>query len=217
MQYSISFILYLYLQLVYFSSKKQFIYSNQFNLSKYRSEPALYAFWHNRLAMMPFARPKTIKVNVLSSDHRDGRTVAQVMRIFGFNTIFGSSNKNSFFALKSIIKCVKLGQSVAITPDGPKGPKNKINGNIVAISGLCNKYIIPMSYSCKRAFVFNSWDQFILPTPFNSLVIIYGDPIKADRDSSEAQLAQLNSELEQGLNEITKRADRVVDTAAKLS
>ena len=209
-QYIISFILYLYLLLVYHSSKKQIIYEEGFDVNKYQSEPGLYVFWHNRLALMPFARPAQIKVNVLSSDHRDGRIVAQVMRVFGFNTIFGSSNKHSFYALKAVLRHVALGQSVAITPDGPKGPKNQINGNVIAISGLCQRYIIPMTYSCIRAITFNSWDRFILPLPFNKLIIIYGKPIKAEKKLRSEEAQELNNQLASCLNSITNKADSLV-------
>ena len=158
---------------------------------------------------MPYARPAKLRVNVLSSDHRDGRTVAQVMRIFGFNTIFGSSNKNSFYALKTLLKRASLGESIAITPDGPKGPKNQINGNVIAISGLSGKYIYPMSYSCARAIVFNSWDRFILPTPFNHLVLIYGAPILAPKKPTTEQTTELNEQLRSNLDLITNKADIV--------
>lgn len=208
-QYSISFILYLYLQLVYYTSTRQVISDPDFDPEKYATESGIYVFWHNRLALMPFARPSKLKVNVLSSDHRDGRTVAQVMRIFGFNTIFGSSNKNSFYALKALLKRASLGESIAITPDGPKGPKNQINGNVIAISGLSGKYIYPMSYSCARAIIFNSWDRFILPTPFNRLVITYGTPILAPKKLSSEQSQTLNEQLRINLNAISSRADAI--------
>lgn len=177
---------------------------------RYQNNPGIYCFWHNRLALMPFMRPRKLQVNVLSSDHRDGRTVAQVMRIFNFKTIFGSSNKNSFFALKSILLCLKSGQSIAITPDGPKGPVHQINGNIIPVAALSGAGIIPMSYACKRAKIFNSWDKFVLPLPFNRLILIYGKPIMVNHKPDEQTLTQLNLLLQQELNSITQEAENLL-------
>lgn len=209
-QYSISFLLYLYLQLVYLTSKKRVIFSDSLSKKCYNNENAIYAFWHNRLAFMPFARPKNIKVNVLTSEHRDGRIIALVMRVFSFGIIAGSTTRGGFSALKAILACVKSGESVAITPDGPKGPRNKINSNIVAISGMSGKVIIPMTYSCKRAYVFNSWDRFILPGLFNDIVIIYGKPIKVDNGEYKEKSEEMNNQLEIALNTITSEADKLV-------
>ncbi len=208
-QYSISFILYLYLQLVYHTSTKKIIFEENFEQKKFLNDSAIYVFWHNRLALMPFTRPPKLKINVLISTHRDGRVIAQVMKRFNFNIITGSSNKNSYSALKTIIKHINLGESIAITPDGPKGPKNQINSNVIAISSLCKKYIVPVTYSCARGIIFNSWDRFILPTPFNKIVIAYGTPIKTERNLNDTQITELNNLLASNLNLITNKADRI--------
>jgi len=208
-QYVISFLIYLYLQLVYYTSKKQIIYEKGFDYKKFTTNPAIYAFWHNRLAMMPFARPKKVKVNVLISDHRDGKIIAKTMKIFNFNIISGSSTRNSYNAIKNIIKFSKLNQTIVITPDGPKGPKNQINSNIVAISSLCQKYIIPVTYSCSKAFILKSWDRLIIPKLFNKLIIIYGSPLKPEKKLNEQQIEKLNNQLATKLNYITNKSDSI--------
>jgi lysophospholipid acyltransferase (LPLAT)-like uncharacterized protein len=208
-QYALSFIIYLYLQLVYHTSKKQIIFEKGFDLKRYNTESAIYAFWHNRMAMMPFDKPKKIKINVLISDHRDGRIIAQTMKVFGFDIISGSSTKNSYSAIKNILKQSNLGQTVAITPDGPKGPKKQINSNIIAISGLCQKYIIPMTYSCSKAFILRSWDRLIIPKLFNKIVIVLGTPIKPEKKLSDEQIKKLNNQLVSSLNYINDKADSI--------
>ncbi len=204
-----SYVIYVYLHIVYFTSKKQIIFSEDFNYKKFCTNPEIYVFWHNRLALMPFARAPKFKVNVLISNHRDGMIIAKVMAIFGFNIITGSSTKNSYKALKSIITLANAKESVYLTPDGPKGPRYQINGNVIAVSSLCQKYIIPMSYSCTRSIIFNSWDKFIFPLPFNKIVISYGTPIKAPRKLNAEQITKLNNQLTLNLNLITKQVDQI--------
>ena len=187
------------------------VFEEGFDPKKFATNPAIYAFWHNRMAMIPFAVYKKIKINVLISDHRDGKIIAQTMKIFAFNIISGSSTRNGYNALKNILKCSKLNQTVAITPDGPKGPKNQINSNIIAISGLCQRYIIPMTYSCSKAFILRSWDRLIIPKPFNKIVIVLGTPIKPERKLNDDQIKKLNNQLASSLNYISNKADSITN------
>jgi lysophospholipid acyltransferase (LPLAT)-like uncharacterized protein len=208
-QYTISFFIYLYLQLVYHTSKKLIIYEEGFDPKKYATDPAIYTFWHNRLAFMPFTNRKKNKISVLISDHRDGKVIAQTMKIFGFNIISGSSTRNSYSAMKNILKCNKLNQTIVITPDGPKGPKNQINSNIIAISSLCQRYIVPATYSCSKEFILNSWDRLIIPKLFNEIVIIYGTPIRPEKKLSDHHTEILKNQLASNLNYISNKADSI--------
>ena len=201
-----SFLIFLYLHIVYYTSKKSFIYSGKFEKNIYDSQSTLIAFWHNRLALIPFIAPKNIEVNILHSGHRDGNIIRNIMHLFGFKTISGSSNKDGAKALRKILKTVKDNEAVAIVPDGPRGPIYKINGAIAKIASKTKTPIIPLSYNCKRKKTFNSWDKFILPLPFNKISFFFGDPINVKHNASENDIKNVESMLKKSLDKISDKA-----------
>ena len=77
--------------------------------------------------MMPLSWNKKKKINVLISAHPDGQLLSNTVKHFKIDTIIGSSSKGSSMALRNIIRSLKSGISIGITPDGPRGPKMKIN------------------------------------------------------------------------------------------
>lgn len=174
----LSALVYIYINIVYFTSKKYVIYPKSFNKNLYQKENAIYAFWHNRLSLMFFMQPKKIRTNVLISEHKDGQLIADTSVLFKTKIIEGSSSNISMSSLKRIIKSLVAGESLAITPDGPRGPVYQINSNIAKIAKRTSKTIIPMSFSCKKKKIMKSWDKFILPLPLNTIYLVYGTPIK---------------------------------------
>ena len=48
----------------------------------------------------------------------------------GFETIRGSSSRGGQEALQSMISCIRSKRSVAVTPDGPRGPRHSVRPGI---------------------------------------------------------------------------------------
>lgn len=198
-----SFIIFLYLHIVYYTSQKSFNYSKKFEKKIYNSKSTLISCWHNRLALVPFIAPTNIKVNILHSGHRDGNIIRNIMHLFNFSTISGSSSKGGANALRQILKTVKNNESVGIVPDGPRGPIYNINGAIAKIASKTETMIIPISYNCRKKKVFNSWDKFILPLPFNKIAFFFGDPINVKQNASEKDIKNAESMLKKSLDKIS--------------
>ncbi|MFQ5330147.1 MAG: lysophospholipid acyltransferase family protein [Thermodesulfobacteriota bacterium] len=164
------------------------------------------AFWHGRLMMMPLIyRGKGI--TVLISQHRDGELVARTMKGLGIDSVRGSSTRGWLGGVKGLLKAAKSGRDLAITPDGPKGPKYIAQPGIVQIARVTGLPIIPMTFSTVKKKTFRSWDAFMLPFPFSRGVFICGDPITVERESSDAELEKKRREVEQALNDLTTQAD----------
>ncbi len=205
-QWIIAMILYTYLIFTFYTSRKYYIYSPRFDKDAFERKNAIYAFWHNRLSMMNFLRPRKIKTFTISSAHKDGRIAVFVSKIFGVQSIAGSTNKMSIQSVKEMLGTLKSGNSISITPDGPKGPKYEINSNITRIAAQTNKSIIPLSFTSSNKMTFNSWDKFILPLPFGNLFFIYGNPIKvADKDFDQDKVSLT---LKNELNRISQIVDQ---------
>jgi lysophospholipid acyltransferase (LPLAT)-like uncharacterized protein len=111
-------------------------------------------FWHGRLLMMPFSK-KWSPVKVLISRHRDGEFIARVMKFFNLGTIRGSFKKMSISSLREIIDNLKAGIDIAITPDGPKGPRYTVKSGIIELARLSGKTIVPVTYGAGKKKLFN--------------------------------------------------------------
>jgi hypothetical protein len=114
----------------------------------------IFCFWHGRLLMMPFANMRG-KGKVLISRHRDGELIARVMKFFRLGSIRGSFRKGTVSSVREIINNLREGYDVAITPDGPKGPRYKVKDGIVELARLTGKSIIPITYSASKKKLFN--------------------------------------------------------------
>lgn len=173
-------------------------------------KPFIFAFWHGRLLMVsPFA-PKKRKVNVVISTHNDGQLITRVMENFGFHMIRGSSRKrDGMGALKEVISALENNEIVVITPDGPRGPRMRIGGNIIKIAQMQNVAIVPVTYSISKCKILRSWDRFMLAKPFSRGTFIYGEPFYVKGGSEEA-IKEASNELENRLNYITRQADELM-------
>ena len=114
----------------------------------------IFCFWHGRLLMMPFANLRG-KGKVLISRHRDGELIARVMTFFRLGSIRGSFRKGTVSSVREIMNNLREGYDVAITPDGPKGPRYKVKDGIVELARLTGKSIIPITYGASKKKLFN--------------------------------------------------------------
>ena len=108
------------------------------------------AFWHGRLLMMPLAWHGLTTFHMLISAHRDGRIIAGAMNYFGIATIAGSTSRGGSSALREILRRLKEGGCVGITPDGPRGPAMTVSIGIVNIARLAGVPIVPLTYATSR-------------------------------------------------------------------
>jgi hypothetical protein len=170
--------------------------------------PAIGAFWHGRLFMMPIVY-KGKKLSFLVSPHRDGQVVGKALKRFGFHAILGSSRRKGFSGFKQMVKA--HGSDVAIVPDGPRGPRHRVQIGVIELARLTGRAIVPLTFSASKRKIFNSWDQFLLPYPFSKGVFIWGEPIEVDQNGDRAHLEEKRILLERRLNELTERADHYFD------
>jgi len=177
---------YLFIRLLYLTCKKRF------HLPKETPKaPFLVAFWHGEILMNPFLYKKMIKdvkMSLMISDHFDGEMIAKSMSYFGFDTIRGSSTRGGIKALKESFKKIDHGECVAITPDGPKGPRYSIADGIVAIAKKKDLQIVTFNYKASSKWQMKSWDKFIVPKPFSTIDFYASAPFKVTNlDKEEAK------------------------------
>ena len=197
-----------YIKFVSFTNSWSFINKKYVENLWKKNEAFILCFWHGRLLMMPLSWNKEKKINVLISAHSDGQLLSKTVKHFNIETITGSSSKGGSEAIRNIIKSLKSGISIGMTPDGPRGPRMKVNSAIIKIASLTGHKIVPLSYSVKKKFFLNSWDKFLVALPFGKGCFIWGKPIKIKKNISTNEDLKLSKRLENNLLKLTKKADR---------
>lgn len=171
----VPFFLQLLVRFIYLTSKKVF-HHPKIN----KDESHLIAFWHGELLMQPFNYQKlkpSGKVSAMISEHKDGEAITKTVEYLGIHSVRGSSSKGGAKALISAIKEIKGGDDIAITPDGPRGPRHSVADGIVAISQKTNAKILILNCRCTKYWQFSSWDKFVVPKPFGTLEFFISEPL----------------------------------------
>jgi len=171
-----------------------------------KGKPFIIAFWHGRLLMIPNAyRGK--RAAALISLHQDGELISRTMEYFGFRSIRGSTTRGGFSAMREMLKASEEGYVIGITPDGPKGPRYRVQTGIIELAKRTGMAIIPVTFNASRKKIFRSWDRFLLPYPFSQGIFIWGEPLHVPRQMDDNVFEKKRLLLERRLREITDRAD----------
>ena len=173
-----------------------------------QGRPFILAFWHGRLLMMPMAWQRLAPMHMLISNHRDGRIIADAVRYFDIDWLAGSSSEGGLVALRQMVKHLRAGDCVGITPDGPRGPAMRASLGIVATAKLAQVPVVPITYATRRRRVLGTWDRFHLPIPPTAGVFLWGEPIGVPADADEAMLEHHRLLVETRMNALTAEADR---------
>ena len=122
-------------------------YENIDSPKKYwqNKKPFILAFWHGQLMTFSYTWKINKKLNILASSHSDGRFGASIARYFKLNNIPISSDSNNL-SLRPIFKILNSNNYIAITPDGPRGPKEKVSEGIIKIAKISRVPIIPVGF-----------------------------------------------------------------------
>ncbi len=161
-------------------------------------EKVIYAFWHrNIIPLMYLHRGEDIVILVSSS--KDGELITGPAKLFGYKAARGSSSRKGSSATRKLIKLAKE-NSIGITPDGPKGPPEKVKDGATFLSYFTKLPIIPVAVDINREKVFKSWDRFRLPHFFSKINITYGDPININ---SKEEIEEKKEFLQNTLDELT--------------
>ncbi|MCQ2965473.1 MAG: DUF374 domain-containing protein [Alphaproteobacteria bacterium] len=182
------------------------------------------SFWHGRFIGAPFSYLKQnskFKPYVLISKHRDGRAIASAMRWFKTKTIDGSRAKKDSHSLKrkqggvgAAVAIVHLMKNenvlMAMTPDSRK-PGYTMTKGLISLASETGNPIVLMSFSAKRGAFLKTWDKFLFPYPFNSIVVKHSTPIYIPLHLTPEQQEEWRKKLEKELLDLTTECDKAVN------
>jgi lysophospholipid acyltransferase (LPLAT)-like uncharacterized protein len=174
-------------------------------------QPTLFGIWHNRLSLCLMLYDQFIRdhypgrrLAAMVSASRDGGVLARVLELFQVQPVRGSSSRRGRQALLEMVSWAEKGYDLALTPDGPRGPRYQVQEGIVALAQLTGRPIIPACYHLNWKIRIKSWDGFQIPLPFACCNIRLGPPLHIPRETTDQEREQLRLELEKRLRAITQ-------------
>ena len=179
----------------------------------HRKDPkqAIYCIWHNRLALCVkiyflFSRRFHSAPGLagLVSASRDGALLSAIFHRFGVEPVRGSSSRRGAQALLELSSWAQRGYDLAITPDGPRGPRYIVADGAITLAQITGLPLVPGSYHLNWKIAVNSWDKFQIPLPFARCEISIGEIIQVPRALSDEQREALRQKLETELRAITR-------------
>jgi len=204
-QYILAFISVLYIAFVRITSKIININHNIPNEFWRQKKPFILAFWHSQLMMISFTWTNKTKINIIASKHSDGRFGAIIGKFFKLNNIPRSS-KNTNASLKIIFKLIKDKECIGITPDGPRGPNQKVSDGIIKLASALGVPIICCGFWSTRNFQLKSWDKFLITLPFSKCFFIWSKAIYIQKNISQEETIKEKLFLENQLNQNIEKA-----------
>jgi hypothetical protein len=142
--------------------------------------PVIVAFWHERLSMMPMLWLLARKlpgagqnrVHVLVSRHRDGQFIGAVVSRFALEVVLGSSSRGGAKGLRTLLNLLAGGDHIAITPDGPRGPRREAAPGVAQLAALASVPVLPCAAQTSRRWILPTWDRMVVPIPFGRGVVV---------------------------------------------
>ncbi|MBI4662395.1 MAG: lysophospholipid acyltransferase family protein [Verrucomicrobia bacterium] len=172
--------------------------------------PLIFSTWHNRLALSLIVyhryfvqRDPTRCLAALVSASKDGGLLARILEHFGVQPVRGSSSRRGPQALLELTSWAERGYDLAITPDGPRGPRYVVQDGIIALAQLTGLPVVPVAYHLHWKVCLRSWDRFQIPLPLAVCSVTFGSPVHVPKEISEAERESFRVRLEGEMRRIT--------------
>jgi lysophospholipid acyltransferase (LPLAT)-like uncharacterized protein len=163
---------------------------------------AILAFWHEELPLMPWLmlevrrRGVAESCHVLVSSSRDGAFIGRIVQRFGLKLAIGSSSRHGGAGLVQLARLLDAGEPVAITPDGPRGPRRRAAPGVAELAALSGAPVFPIGVRARSAIGLGSWDRMEVPLPFTRAALVVGPAIEVPQGGAEAALPAIEAALD---------------------
>lgn len=182
---------------------------NEKNIERLKKENKnfIVAFWHGTM-LLPWFLHRNERIAALISKSKDGDLLARLLRKWNYQVIRGSSSSGGDVALRIMIDYAINNNSIAITPDGPRGPAKKMKAGAIITAKKSGLPLVLMGVGYKRKRVLKNWDSFQIPAFFSKTNIIYSEPVFIDQNLDYDSTSGMINFCEAKLNELQNEAGR---------
>jgi lysophospholipid acyltransferase (LPLAT)-like uncharacterized protein len=176
--------------------------------------PAIFLFWHEYIPFLFYLRGHC-GIAMLLSRHQDAEWLAKAARHMGFETVRGSTNRGGVSALRELFQRGRA-MNLAITPDGPRGPRRTLAPGAVFVASRLGIPLIPIGLGYECPWRLSTWDKFAVPRPFSRARAIAGPPVFLARDLDREGLELARQQVESDLNQLTEAAEHWAETGKRM-
>lgn len=137
---------------------------------------------------------------MLTSASKDGALLATVAKDYGMRAVRGSSRRRGVAGFMDMLRELRDGCSMCITPDGPKGPIYKCHPGVIKLASVSGLPIVPARISYSSYWrIKKAWDGFIIPKPFSRVVVHLAKCIEVPAELTPEQQQEYCEKLNQAL------------------
>lgn len=175
-------------------------------------EQPILVLWHGRLLPLTYYH-RNQDITALVSRSRDGEYIARLLHRWGYRTVRGSSSRGGGQALRQLVREGRSGRTLAFTPDGPRGPRQRMKPGALVAARLTGMPVVPLAAGTDRAWWIESWDRFLVPKPFAQVRVAYGEPERLPPDADAAAVEAASRRVGASLDALIERVDSADDSA----
>ncbi|MDR3688763.1 MAG: lysophospholipid acyltransferase family protein [Fimbriimonas sp.] len=166
----------------------------------------IFCGWHGR--SFTFANQfRRRKWWVIISHSNDGEIQSRIFSKLGYRVIRGSTGRGGVRAAVEAIRALKEGGTMAMTPDGPRGPSGVVQGGVMLMALKSGAGLVPVGIASHPHFSAKSWDRYMIPMPFSKCIMIFGDPIYVPPGSTEEQVEEVRLKLEHEIHRLERETE----------
>ncbi len=179
------------------------------SLKKLKLESPQYvlAFWHGTM-LLPWYLHGNPNVVALTSKSKDGDMLAKLLKKWNYKVVRGSSSSGGEIALGIMVDYAKNNFSIAITPDGPRGPRHKFKAGAVVTAKKSGLPILLVGIGHRKKKILKNWDRFEVPYFFSKTKVVYSDPIYVNANLNYDETSKMISFCETELNRLQNEAQK---------
>ncbi|PWK57352.1 lysophospholipid acyltransferase family protein [Roseicyclus mahoneyensis] len=165
--------------------------------------------WHQRIMMTPWMFDLAqAPCRSLTSAGRAGRLVGWLHRAFGYGTVPMPKGVLGAAEMREVLRGLKQGISIGISPDGPRGPARVAKVTPIQWARTAQVPIVVFTFSASRFWSWRTWDRLMFPLPFGRVALLWRvwDRTVPPR-VSEPEGAKLAADLGTFMDAVTAEAD----------
>jgi lysophospholipid acyltransferase (LPLAT)-like uncharacterized protein len=155
---------------------------------------------------MPLYLRGYCNVAMLLSLHRDADILNEVAGRMGFGCVRGSTFSGSAGAIRELLDRGRH-MNLAITPDGPRGPRRRLAQGAIFLSSKLGLPIVAMGLGWDRPWRLGSWDRFAIPRPFSRARGVVSPAMTIPPNLDREGVEHYRLEVERMLNRMTLEAE----------
>ncbi len=173
-----------------------------------RDKTAIFCFWHGKIIPL-YHTYRRKGIYILISQHRDGELIARMVECNGYKPVRGSSTRGGSRSVKEMLKIAREGNIITITPDGPKGPKQKLKEGAVFLAQMTGAPLYPIGIGLSKCWQARDWSGIQIPKPFSRTVIYFGREFRVPRKIEPEEFERYRREIEAEIVRCNEEARRI--------